>query len=63
MSAVSCSSSHTVPPIGYRLTDKAICENGTHEEDEIDYKDQVADSAEETCWEDANVEKDDGGTD
>lgn len=61
ISARATSSNYAIPSIGYRLADKAICENGTDAKDKIDYENHVAYFAEYFCWKDADVEEDDGG--
>lgn len=45
------------------MADEAICQDGSDEEDEIYYEDHIANSAKHFCWEDADVEEDDGCAD
>ena len=46
-----------IPSVGNRSADKAVCEDGTREEAEIGYEDQVANSSEYTGGEEADVEE------
>ena len=58
----SGSSGYSIPPVRNGPANKAVCENGTEEEAKIGCENGVADPAESACWEQADIEENDGGT-